>query len=599
MDWRSSRKTAYDAAHPGKYYGVGFAASQRRFGNGAEASFAKVEIGPDGSIALSHTGTEIGTGTSSGQAVACVRWLGRPADRVDLAVTDWPELPVETSGDPLTISQSEQDRLAENPRWSPVYASGSSASNSSYYFTHTTREAARIVFSARPVAGRAGDLGRGGPYRCGAPESARWSDGVLTVDGMRAAGARATGGGGACPGFGDRRGGARIQSLAMGGGRFRCGRRWCDAWTCRFGRACACADGDDAQRYQLLDRRAVFFPSPRSNNAMVSATTVTGALAELAVDAATGKVALLTHHTILECGNMLVPELVSGQIQGGAATGIGLALHEYLPLYEEGPGDGTWNFNRYHLPRGGDVAVWTQTRRSAAAAVRHRTAEGHGGGGGHPDHRRDRERHRPCHRPSLPRTAGDAGSDPVGAGMSPATRPLTVTINGQQRGPIDVPEGMMMIDVLHEMLDLTGSRLGCGQGMCHACVVIWDRDDRTSEEVPTCITGADFFNGKRIRTIEGIAQTNDKGDIVALSPVQQAFLDQYSFQCGYCTPGFVNAATVLIERLQRAPIARADVEATVAAALETHICRCTGYVRYYQAVRDVILATPGLTRETI
>ncbi len=183
--------------------------------------------------------------------------------------------------------------------------------------------------------------------------------------------------------------------------------------------------------------------------------------------------------------------------------------------------------------------------------------------------------------------------------MSLATRPLTVTINGQKRGPIDVPEGMMMIDVLHELLDLTGSRLGCGQGMCHACVVIWDRDDHTSETVPTCITGADFFNGKRIRTIEGIAQRNDKGDIVSLSPVQQAFLDQYSFQCGYCTPGFVNAATVLIERLQRAPIARADVEATVAAALESHICRCTGYVRYYQAVRDVILATRGLTRETI
>jgi CO/xanthine dehydrogenase Mo-binding subunit len=94
---------------------------------------------------------------------------------------------------------------------------------------------------------------------------------------------------------------------------------------------------------------------------MVSTYTVTGTLAELAVEAATGKVALLKHHTIVECGNMLVPELVSGQIQGGTATGIGLALHEYLPLYEEGPGDGTWNFNRYRLPRGSDVAVWTQT----------------------------------------------------------------------------------------------------------------------------------------------------------------------------------------------------------------------------------------------
>jgi aerobic-type carbon monoxide dehydrogenase small subunit (CoxS/CutS family) len=183
--------------------------------------------------------------------------------------------------------------------------------------------------------------------------------------------------------------------------------------------------------------------------------------------------------------------------------------------------------------------------------------------------------------------------------MNLPTSPLTVTINGKQHGPIDVPEGMMMIDVLHEMLDLTGSRLGCGQGICHACVVIWDRDDQTSETVPTCITGAGFFNGKRIRTVEGIAPRNDRGEVTTVSPVQQAFLDYFSFQCGYCTPGFVNAATVLIERLRRSPIARSDVEMTVAAALESHICRCTGYVRYYEAVRDLILKTPGLTRTTV
>ncbi|MBV8187751.1 MAG: (2Fe-2S)-binding protein [Alphaproteobacteria bacterium] len=180
--------------------------------------------------------------------------------------------------------------------------------------------------------------------------------------------------------------------------------------------------------------------------------------------------------------------------------------------------------------------------------------------------------------------------------MSLPARKVTLTINGHRHGPLDVPEGMMMLDVLHEMLDLTGSRLGCGIGICHACVVIWDRDDGTSEEVQTCITGAEFFDGKRIRTIEGIAARNDKGE-VELSPVQQAFLDRFSFQCGYCTPGFVNAATILLERLKREPVPRARVEATVAAALENHICRCTGYVRYYQAVRDLILQTPGLTRD--
>jgi CO/xanthine dehydrogenase Mo-binding subunit len=114
-------------------------------------------------------------------------------------------------------------------------------------------------------------------------------------------------------------------------------------------------------RYQVLDRRSVFFPSTQNNNRMVGYNTAVGTLAEIAVDATSGKVALLNHHTILECGNMLVPELVSSQLQGGVASGIGLALHEELPLYEDGPGDGTWNFDRYQLPRGGDVAVWTQT----------------------------------------------------------------------------------------------------------------------------------------------------------------------------------------------------------------------------------------------
>src|SRR5262249_57484787 len=60
-------------------------------------------------------------------------------------------------------------------------------------------------------------------------------------------------------------------------------------------------------------------------------------------------------------GNRVGPGGGWGQMGGGSARGIGLALHEWLPLYEDGPGDGTWNFNRYHLPRGSDVAVWTQT----------------------------------------------------------------------------------------------------------------------------------------------------------------------------------------------------------------------------------------------
>ena len=183
---RGARKRAYDATHPGKHYGVGFGCIQRRFGMGAEAAFAKVEVASDGRITLSHSGTEIGTGISSGQAVACARWLGRPADKLDLAVTEWPDLPVETSGDPFTMSQADQDRLAKHPRWSPATASASSASNSSYYFTHVTQEAARIVFlrGLWPAAAVIWAQGRPTGSRPVTPDLAHWRDGLLTIEGL-------------------------------------------------------------------------------------------------------------------------------------------------------------------------------------------------------------------------------------------------------------------------------------------------------------------------------------------------------------------------------------------------------------------------------
>ncbi len=196
--------------------------------------------------------------------------------------------------------------------------------------------------------------------------------------------------------------------------------------------------------------------------------------------------------------------------------------------------------------------------------------------------------------PGAPGTQGSQG--PGGSKKPWETLPVTVKVNGVSHGPMEVPAGMMMIDFLHETLGLTGSRLGCGQGICHACVVIVDHADGSSETVRTCITGANYFDGKTVRTVEGHA-TRDADGKLTLTPIQQAFLDHFSFQCGYCTPGFVNAATVLIERLKREPVARADLEATITQGLNDQICRCTGYVRYYEAVRDVILKTPGCVKD--
>ncbi|MER1968488.1 (2Fe-2S)-binding protein [Castellaniella sp. GW247-6E4] len=177
--------------------------------------------------------------------------------------------------------------------------------------------------------------------------------------------------------------------------------------------------------------------------------------------------------------------------------------------------------------------------------------------------------------------------------MTLEMRSLSMTINGEPVGPLDVPVGMPMIDFLHEHLNLTGTRFGCGQGICHACVIMEERGDAPPVEHRTCVFDAHFFNGKSIVTIEGHALLDDQGEVRSLSPVQQAFIDHFSFQCGYCTPGFVAGATVFIEELKRKPIPRGQLESAIESALNAHICRCTGYVRYYEAVRDVALATPG------
>src|SRR5262245_36519976 len=232
------------------------------------------------------------------------------------------------------------------------------------------REAARIVYlhglwlAALAIWGR----DAGAASRAVKPEDARWRNGALAVEGLQPlplarlaqeAHARGFVVGAAVHAF-NRWQWAEADFVWDGAST----RAAVDALSVRYGDGAGAAKqalATTPNRYHVLDRRSVFFPPTQNSNAMVGYNTVAGTLAELVVDAANGKVMLLSHHTILECGNMLVPELVSGQVQGATATGIGLALHEWLPLYEDGPGDGTWNFNRYHLPRGSDVAVWAQT----------------------------------------------------------------------------------------------------------------------------------------------------------------------------------------------------------------------------------------------
>jgi len=163
---------------------------------------------------------------------------------------------------------------------------------------------------------------------------------------------------------------------------------------------------------------------------------------------------------------------------------------------------------------------------------------------------------------------------------------LSVTINGRTYGPTDVRDELTMNDYLREYLGLTGTKFGCGAAQCLSCAVIVDNPDGTSYTSPTCIVPAVSFNSKSIRTVEGHAKNGE------LSALQKAFIAHFAFQCGYCTAGFLNESQVLLERLARKRVPRAALEKTIAEALDGHLCRCTGYIKYHKAVRDLILADP-------
>ena len=161
-------------------------------------------------------------------------------------------------------------------------------------------------------------------------------------------------------------------------------------------------------------------------------------------------------------------------------------------------------------------------------------------------------------------------------------------VNGQavdKKVPTDLP----LVDFLHEQLGLSGTRLCCGIGICKACTVAARRvPSSQAQPMLACSTPVALLQGQSITTVEGT------GSMEKPSAVQQAFLDHFAFQCGYCTPGFVMATEMLIERLRAQPIHRDQLDAAIEDAVGQHICRCTGYARYHQAIRAVVLAEKGL-----
>jgi len=146
-------------------------------------------------------------------------------------------------------------------------------------------------------------------------------------------------------------------------------------------------------------------------------------------------------------------------------------------------------------------------------------------------------------------------------------RLIELTLNGRPRADA-VPDNLLLLDYVREVVGLTGTKTGCDGGECGACTVLVDDRPRLS-----CLTLAASVGGRRVDTIESLATDG------RLSAVQRGFHEKLGSQCGYCAPGFVMASAGLLRRNPR------PSEEEIRTALGSNICRCTGYVKIIEAVK--------------
>ena len=143
---------------------------------------------------------------------------------------------------------------------------------------------------------------------------------------------------------------------------------------------------------------------------------------------------------------------------------------------------------------------------------------------------------------------------------------VELEVNGQ-RWSGRIPDRLTLADLIRDSIGLTGTHLGCEQGVCGACTVLLD-----GRAVRSCLLLAAQADGSTVTTVEGLAQDQ------ALAPLQQQFIDRGAFQCGFCTPGFLLTAEELIRA------GRSHTREELRRLLSANICRCTGYTPIVDAV---------------
>jgi aerobic carbon-monoxide dehydrogenase small subunit len=144
---------------------------------------------------------------------------------------------------------------------------------------------------------------------------------------------------------------------------------------------------------------------------------------------------------------------------------------------------------------------------------------------------------------------------------------VSFRVNGQPVD-MDVPDQRLLMDTLRYDMDLTGTKLGCGVGVCGACTVLVD-----GRTVSSCLMLTAMADGTEITTIEGLAQGDE------LAPIQKGFLKYGGFQCGICTPGQIMAAHALLEENPH------PTEDEIKDWMMGNLCRCTGYYKIIESIQ--------------
>ncbi len=145
---------------------------------------------------------------------------------------------------------------------------------------------------------------------------------------------------------------------------------------------------------------------------------------------------------------------------------------------------------------------------------------------------------------------------------------ITLTVNGQTYSR-EVEPRLLLSDFLRHELGLSGTHVGCEQGVCGACTILFD-----GQPTRSCLTLAVQANGRSLTTVEGLAKSQSE-----LHPLQQAFWEAHGLQCGFCTPGIL---MTLVPFLEENPD---PSEAEIRDAISGNLCRCTGYQHIVDAVR--------------